>query len=543
MDSLTHLFRFRLRLSVAAATLRAGIVMLVALAIAGALAQERSTGTAPPKYSVSGTVVNSVTGEPVRRAQVTLSGQQFSMTDSNGHFRFAGVPGGMAVLSAEKPGFFNPVRLSRFEDPSPTMIQMTSDLENVVLKLVPQAMIAGRVTSVEGEPIEDFPVRLHLRKNLDGGLQWESAGATQTDEDGQFRIANLAPGQYCLSTGPERMRMRAPGTRQRGYAQVFYANAPDLASATGIGLSPGQQFEADFALNQEPLYEISGQVIGVPHGGSAGFSLFSNSGEHLNVLRYRPEQQQFSGYVPAGKYVLRFFSQLDNQQLAATVPLSIAANTSGIQAVLSPQISIPVNIRTESNAAPRAGRQTYPAMVRLRPNAGSLEQNDFVSAPLGQQNSPGIYIQGVPPGSYSVEVQPFGSFYVQSASSGSTDLLREQLAITSGARIDPIEVVLRDDGGHVSGAVEGQGVGATVLLVPERLSPSYIKTTETQGEGSFSFEQVRPGDYLVLAFDRADELEYRNPEVLASYLSNAAHVTVAPGQHAKVNLELIRLGK
>ena len=43
--------------------------------------------------------------------------------------------------------------------------------------------------------------------------------------------------------------------------------------------------------------------------------------------------------------------------------------------------------------------------------------------------------------------------------------------------------------------------------------------------------------------DRADELEYRNPEVLASYVSNAAHVTVAPGQDAKVNLELIRLGK
>jgi hypothetical protein len=536
-------------------------MFLAVLAISStALSQEEPGGLSSPtypnstneqsgrnvRYSIGGTVINSATGEPVMRALVSVEGEHYAMTDSNGRFRIDALPPGQVSLNAEKPGFFNPAQMESVEEPR-TRVSLTADVGDVVLKLMPQAVVAGRITAIAGGPIEDFPVRLYARRIADGRAQWQSAGTTQTDEDGYFRIADLRPGQYCLSAGPERTHTAAAGAHLRGYATVFFPHAPDLSSAGMIELSPGEQFAADFALSQEPLYEISGQVLGAPSGEGVGWALFDSSLEHLDALRFRPERQQFVAYVPAGRYTLRFFARMENQQLAATVPFTVAGNMSGIKAVLAPEISIPVNIRVESNA-PRteqstlqltAGASYLQAAVRLRPLPGGLDQNEYSSAPV-QRGGGGSYIVGAPPGTYAVEVQTWGGKYVQSASSGSTDLLREPLMIAAGAKVDPIDVVLRDDGGHVSGTLQGQR-SAAVVLIPERGPVDDAQMIPAQG--SFEFAQVRPGDYFVLAFDRAEGLEYKNADALAPYLSRAAHVTVAARQGVKVNLEVIQMEK
>src|SRR5437667_5666256 len=60
-------------------------------------------------YTVTGTVNNAATGEPVRRALVHVNGQvQLSaFTGPDGRFQVTGVPEGQAFVTAEKPGFFN----------------------------------------------------------------------------------------------------------------------------------------------------------------------------------------------------------------------------------------------------------------------------------------------------------------------------------------------------------------------------------------------------------------------------------------------------
>src|ERR1700761_3005790 len=58
------------------------------------------------KYTVSGTVVNSVTGEGIPRAQVSV-GPFSMMTDSSGAFSFEGVTAGNFRVSAQKPGYFS----------------------------------------------------------------------------------------------------------------------------------------------------------------------------------------------------------------------------------------------------------------------------------------------------------------------------------------------------------------------------------------------------------------------------------------------------
>src|SRR5882724_2026805 len=80
---------------------------LVACLTATLFAQ--SSPQSPPvgNYTVSGTVINAVTGEPVRRALVNFAGQRSVLTDGDGRFQFDRLPQMTASISVHKPGFFD----------------------------------------------------------------------------------------------------------------------------------------------------------------------------------------------------------------------------------------------------------------------------------------------------------------------------------------------------------------------------------------------------------------------------------------------------
>ena len=61
--------------------------------------------------------------------------------------------------------------------------------------------------------------------------------------------------------------------------------------------------------------------------------------------------------------------------------------------------------------------------------------------------------------------------------------------------------------------------------------------------GETYLEGLAPGDYTVLAFDHMDDLEYANPDVLAPYLAESAHVRLDRGGEATVSVKLIHREK
>ena len=57
--------------------------------------------------AITGTVINSVTGEPINRAVVQLAGlNRATMTDASGHFEFHNLQGDSVLVIVYKPGFF-----------------------------------------------------------------------------------------------------------------------------------------------------------------------------------------------------------------------------------------------------------------------------------------------------------------------------------------------------------------------------------------------------------------------------------------------------
>jgi len=525
--------------SLGAPVLSSIVVRLLVLLLSASAAHgqvESGTNGQQQRHSVRGTVVNSVTGTPIARALVTMSGEGDSaaMTDANGAFRFEGVAEGQERVAAERPGFFA-------VDTRGQAFSVAGDVDGLVIPLMPQAVISGRIASLQSVALEDLPVHLFLRSYNNGRAQWQLAGVSTSDDDGQFRFGGLQPGSYALSAGPENWRARAAGSRPHGYTQVFYPNAPDFGSASVIAVSAGQQAEANFSLSTEPLFEISGQVTGAPPGLDSLIQLRNSAGENVPVMTR--DGRSFSTFVPAGNYLVSAAVSNETISLQGSLPVAVAGNAAGIRVSLVPRSSITVNVRSEGGEA-GTGRGSLSESVRvmLVPPVLGLHGQLWAQPISGQRGHMEIY--GAEPGQYSVEITAYGK-YVVSATSGSTNLLTDPLMVSSDGQAEPIEIVLASDGGNVSGSVQASEPinGATVLLIPDRSSAGQVQSAALSGSGDFQFEQVRPGNYSIIALEKGDDLEYQNPETLSRYLPRATQITVASKQQVQANLQLIPADK
>lgn len=522
------------------------------------------------EYVLNGTVVNSITGEPVRRALVQLyaQGEQAALTDSEGKFEFERLPRGQFGLAARKPGFFTQSQVSD-DRMQITTVQIGPDASSATIKLVPEAVIFGRV-EIDGEPAEDLPVHVMAQRIHDGRKVWVQQGGGNTNADGAFRIANLLPGTYYASVGPHWTRPES-GSRQyeKGFAEVFYDNAEDLETATPVVLSAGQQSEVNLSIKSPRMFHISG-TVSVPAGMRATLEMQTRSGVASTLpIQYNPAGGEFQTAAPPGNYTLRAQTYgSNNAPMTASVPLDVHSDLSGIHLVLTPAITIPVYVRKEnvaperenenrtsfafsSNGFDRTGKLSSFVFheggivnVTLESKDTFSRGGDFNSSYRMIGDLPQLEIANVEPGRYSAIFNTIGgSWYVQSAQSGSVDLLREDLVINPGAPPPPIEVVIRNDSAMISGRVAGDTPSTmyALLLVPDD-APSRTRRMMVLPQGQFNFV-VAPGDYFVLALDHADNLEYTNPEVLSPYLAHAQHISVRANEKMEVNPDLVKVEK
>jgi uncharacterized protein (DUF2141 family) len=497
------------------------------------------------RYILSGTVTNSVTGAPVYRAlvQVFAGSAHSNLTDSEGHFRFENLPESETQVSVRKPGFFSEQELNEGQ-PSLNVVHIGPDSPMIALKLTPEGIIFGRLTS-EGEPVEGVPVKLIAPRIREGRKRWEQAGYASTDEEGAFRVSNLRPGSYYVAVGPSSgMSPRAVNAKARGYAQVFYPGVPDIASAAPFELTAGQQIEADFSLKRDRVFRVSGTISAPAQVKGVNLQFINSAGDAGSFgYRFDPVSGSFSSTVTAGAYTLRAQAFENGQVGIAELPLTINSDVTGVSLALAPPTSIPVLVNAELSSA--QARQvtdsgTVPINSHLVSSGYQLTSADYWATlrRAGKQQS--LSFENIQPGKYSLEVSPNGSFYVQSARCGDTDLLRDDLIVTADLRLPPLEIVVRDDGANLNVSLQDSQAKGTVLLIPDQL-PRQVKTGFASGQLQFS--GLAPGEYSVIALDNAEGLEYTNPEVLSPYMGSAAHVTLGPKQNSTVTLQVTRVGK
>lgn len=524
-----------------------------------------ANGPAVEKFTLTGTVVDSVTGDPIRKAlvQVYAGQRRMAFTGDDGRFQLDGIPAGSYSVTAQKPGYFSQQELLRG---GVTPVEVGPKAGSAIVKLTPEAVLSGKVTSVNGTPLEHVSLRLNYIDIREGRRRWDFKGTTMTDEDGRYRFAGLRPGNYYVSAAPYTplpdTMLEPDEPPKSGYAGAYYPGVPDLASASPLQLAAGEKGEANLTLSEVPVYAISGTVSGYAPNQGVALQVFDQSGVQVDQgIQFSPENGRFDvRAVAAGNYVIKAISsQGPNQTVRAEVRFTLSADLHNLHLVLTPAPSIPVAVQMESvaqrpqNAAAitRPVAAGPPVSVRLTgAGPGTSEVYASYDSPDAPQT---LSFRNVEAGRYSAIIDARESWYVASAVYGQTDLLSDDLVLTPGAPPQALNIVLRNDSASIAGTVHAPDAftgTSTIVAVPERLPKAscgiaywYPPRDKSAEPAEFALDGLAPGDYLVFAFDRIDGLEYTNREVLQKFVSQATHVTLSPNQRAKVTLELINTGE
>ena len=155
--------------------------------------------------SIEGNVANAVTGEPVKKAVVTLQNlgpqpnqtrvvNKTALTDAAGHFRFDAVEPGSYQVAADRDGFKPSFQARGARVPVP--VAEDQHVEDVSLRMLPLATVEGHVFDDDGDPLIRANVAPLQYSYDQGRKQLTTAGFANTNDRGEFQIANLPPGRY-----------------------------------------------------------------------------------------------------------------------------------------------------------------------------------------------------------------------------------------------------------------------------------------------------------------------------------------------------------
>ncbi len=533
------------------------------------LAQTEQSGQKP--HAIQGTVVNSVTGEPIYRALVQIGGQAGTLTDHEGHFEFEGLTTSGIPPFAMKPGYFPENDSQGFQFSS--SIGTSSGLaetgsQPIIVKLIPEATLAGIVTGQDGAPLEGIPVQLKMLAVTDGLLRWRQRQGTTTNSEGQYRFADLEAGRYAVSTG---FHTEGLANSQSSIAYVPVRNPPAAATegagtATGSGaaiaVQPGDHREANLTPGMEKLYPVTGTVSGYGESRGVSFRIETAEGEEISpVSHFAARTGEFRLMLPGGAYQVIATAYLSRGPEQARREITVAqAPVGGITFAMEPYASISVDLELNPVAQTSQGQNNAQspedagANISLTSASGSGYSPYLQAQSLhhrGDDAASGaqgpLTIENVSPGHYVLQATPSGQWYVASASCGGVDLMREELAIAGGAAGCSIRVVLRNDPGSVSVTVRdssSQLSGAStqqdfLYLLPVGDLVRRELTSTPAAAGAAGFQSVAPGRYLVLAADHKLDIAYRDPQELRRYAAAGQEITVSPAGKTDAEVSLI----
>jgi hypothetical protein len=553
----------------------------------------------PAMASVAGIVTKDTGGEPVKKALVELiaenqaaAGNHTALTGADGTFHMDNIAPGRYRLFAERTGYLEVDKHRPRSDGRLLTLSAGQEIKDVLIRLQAAAVIEGRVTDDDGDPLPEAQVAV-LRQTFAMGRQhWEQTGGERTNDLGEYRIANLPAGSYYISVTPppdfkslieaanapaSDPSNAAGGSPERpvptSYMTTYYPGTKDRSQAAPIDLHPGDDFPANFSLTPSPSVLIRGSITNLAPGGSALVVLQSKDS---NLMQSAAEVKKNGSFeirdVSPGTYMLvATITDRSGTRLARQILQVASANLDGIR--LAPQSGGWIHGYLRLETKTKMGRLT-PAKVFL--SLLSADGDDDVSSAMpigaglttlssvigdgsaqsGESFAPQTHVKAdgsfewkdVPPGHYYIQfsgdesVSP--NWFLKSAVVAGRDVTDSGLSVNGGASV--LDLVASSDGAVIDGLVasaKGEPVAnGVVAAVPEpRLrsrTDRYYKTVTDQS-GHFTLHGVTPGEYTLIAWESVDGEAYYNPEFLNKYAGQGKGLHLTEGERTSLKLQAV----
>ena len=563
------------------------IALLLALACGLFAAQDRPSRDTPaqkntvrpPAGRITGRVVASDNGRPVKRARVFISavempGGRGMLTDDAGVFDFTELPGGRYTLTVSKSGFVSLSYGQRRPLQAGTPLQLAEDqqIKGIQFQLPRGSVIGGRVLDEDGDAMPGVVVRVMRYQYQQGERRLTAAGTAQTDDRGQFRVWGLMPGDYYINAvmrgggfggfggafGPGggafagrggRGSGGAPGGNeqdQTNYAPTYYPGVPSVNEAKPITVGLSQEvLDVNFGMQLVKIARITGHVAN-PDGtmvtsGNVNLSPESTASGRGNQLgvnfggRIEWDGAFTITNVPPGRYVLRARADDSLIPLFAMQPLSLnGEDVSDLNVTLSAGASITGAVTFLPGQAPA------PDPTQIRLSAPSTDQSDFGPQPNARVDKDGRFaLEGVSAGSHLVRAAGnLRGWILKSVTIGGRDVTDTPVAVRSGETLGNVVVSFTDRLSEVNGKVTDDGGAAspdfTVLAFPTdstlwRPLARQIMTARPDQTGQYRIRGLPPGEYYLVAVDPAEQGEWFEPAYLDDHRAGAGRITLGDG--------------
>lgn len=515
--------------------------------------------------TISGVVTDSATGARLGKTQVVLEAVEGNApdagttTDAKGNFTLVDVTPGAYYLRGLRNGYLETYYGSRRANGKGITLTLgaAQDTRDLQLKLLPMAVIAGAVRDPEGEPLAQAQVALIAISYLGGVRRLRGTGDTITTDDlGQFRIPDVAPGRYYVRAAlrlPDSPRVPVDHSPKgqpppESLVAAFYPGVRDIAGARRIDVAAGDRYTgADITLVRSRLYKVRVRISGPP-GLDSGVGLHERPdlSDGLGVRLSSDCNKgvcEFRG-VPSGSYLATGSAQSKNMTVEELFSNSGQYRTSVPVEVADADVD---DVRVVVAAAEVAGRFTVEG--EDHPDLKDVHVQ-FVAAD-GDEHWPAVDKDGrfathLGPGWYEVEVSAGGDLIAKSMRTEQADVRRDGLIVTGSGK-QSLEIVLAHDGAAIAGVArdkDGQPVpGATVVLIPApalRQQHDLYAQTTTDQYGHYSLQTLAPGEYKLFAWSDVEDGIWFDPDFLKDVESSGRLVTLEAKGHEAADLTVLQ---
>ena len=521
-----------------------------------------------------GQIVAADSGSPIRRAQVRVSGvglreSRVATTDAQGRFEVRELAAGRYTLTASKGGFVTLQYGQRRPGESGTPLEIgdAQTLDKLIIGLPRGSVISGRITDEFGEPVVNAAVTAWHYAFVGGTRRLVRAGARDTtDDQGQYRLFGLAPGDYLVSGVLRTSEVTDAGDDLSGFAPTYFPGTPNATEAQRVRVALSQeQGGVSFGLQATRLVRVWGQVIsatGTPHWGgmvtlsSAGGA---DAGRGLGFLqggaggRIEGDGNFWIGNVAPGRYQLQARAGDRQNGEFARLDLTVGPeDVAGLMVVTAPAGRIQGAVVTDTGEPLPSGSPGVQVVARSATPDAPLAGPGGGGGGSARTGADGAFDLVNITDPRFLRVSAPSGWALKTVRSNGHDVTDVPVDVAPGQVLTGVEVVITKKLSHAEGAVldsrKQPVLDATVVLFPvdENLrgfQSRFIRSARPDQEGRFRISALPPGEYLAIAVQGLEDGQASDPEFLDAVEDQAMRVTIEDGETKSVTLGLSQGGR